>query len=283
MHIRPITREDIPTATSIFCDAFIDDAYFALSCPYRREYPLAWRKTAAEDFRQALFKPGVYGFVCVADNGDGKGEKDEILGCAVWERKGPATAQKGDPYMNNNKTVSATIERWLRLVESKYENYVSPNPCICPLMAPLLGNLPLPETWTAINEGVMHWYLKLLAISPRHQRKGVGQLLLKWGIANSREESAIAPTGPTSPLTLIASPNGQRLYRKVGFTVIGWSPTVPTWEDEMTFGPERNRKELRTIYEKARDERCFIEAGGAIMVYEPRDYWLNLTRSISEI
>jgi len=55
--------------------------------------------------------------------------------------------------------------------------------------------------------------LATLAISPAYQRRGVGGLLIDWGLEKAREEGV--------PVVLEATPNGLGLYLKKGFREIG--------------------------------------------------------------
>jgi ribosomal protein S18 acetylase RimI-like enzyme len=81
------------------------------------------------------------------------------------------------------------------------------------------------------------WHLKYVAVDPAFQRRGVGALLVRAGMERAREEGV--------PVMLEASPNGEKLYEKLGFVVVGemllrgagvggpvmrWDP--PTSEDE---------------------------------------------------
>lgn len=67
------------------------------------------------------------------------------------------------------------------------------------------------------REETMHnqsyYFLKLLCIHPHHQRKGIGSLLVKWGVqkANLLKQSA----------WLESSPMGKGTYLKAGFKVLG--------------------------------------------------------------
>lgn len=58
-----------------------------------------------------------------------------------------------------------------------------------------------------------YWYLKLLCISPNHQRKGLGTKLLRWGVDKAEEQGIDA--------YLESSPMGKRAYLKAGFRVLG--------------------------------------------------------------
>lgn len=57
------------------------------------------------------------------------------------------------------------------------------------------------------------WYLKLLAVHPQFQRKGVGAALVDWGLNQAQERGEKA--------YLEASEMGEGFYLKKGFKVVG--------------------------------------------------------------
>lgn len=58
--------------------------------------------------------------------------------------------------------------------------------------------------------------MHILATHPRHHRRGVGAMQLKWGFAIADERNL--------PVYLEASPMGQPLYARMGFETVGWLP-----------------------------------------------------------
>ncbi|EPQ29952.1 uncharacterized protein PFL1_06858 [Pseudozyma flocculosa PF-1] len=64
-----------------------------------------------------------------------------------------------------------------------------------------------------------HWFLKLLCVDPAHQRRGVGTMLLDWGLQRAMDNADEVP-GPFS-VYLESSPAGEGAYVKAGFKVMG--------------------------------------------------------------
>ncbi|KAK3331459.1 acyl-CoA N-acyltransferase [Apodospora peruviana] len=56
------------------------------------------------------------------------------------------------------------------------------------------------------------WYLLMIAVDPEQQRRGIGKLLMRWGVDKAASEGR--------DLFLTATPEGKPLYEKTGFKVL---------------------------------------------------------------
>jgi GNAT superfamily N-acetyltransferase len=63
------------------------------------------------------------------------------------------------------------------------------------------------------------WYVKLIGVSPNHQRKGIAKKLLGWGMERAVRENV--------PLTLEASRAGRPVYTRMGFQTIAELENFP--------------------------------------------------------
>jgi predicted N-acetyltransferase YhbS len=54
--------------------------------------------------------------------------------------------------------------------------------------------------------------LNSLAVDAKHQRKGIGRMLVQWGIDRAVEER--------KNILIVANPTGAPLYQKMGFELI---------------------------------------------------------------
>lgn len=63
-----------------------------------------------------------------------------------------------------------------------------------------------------VGEYADRWYVKLIGVSPKHQRKGIAKKLIGWGMERAVKENV--------PLTLEASQAGRPVYVRMGFKTI---------------------------------------------------------------
>ena len=68
------------------------------------------------------------------------------------------------------------------------------------------------RTRNALMQAETYWFLKLLIIDPPYQRKGLGKILLNWGLDRAKIEASRA--------YLESSPMGKSLYERCGFKVV---------------------------------------------------------------
>lgn len=57
-----------------------------------------------------------------------------------------------------------------------------------------------------------HWHLKMLAVDPKWQRNGIGQMLVRWGLEKAQQEDI--------PAGLESTDAGGAMYLKLGFVEI---------------------------------------------------------------
>ncbi|GFF38514.1 hypothetical protein IFM58399_05260 [Aspergillus lentulus] len=67
------------------------------------------------------------------------------------------------------------------------------------------------------------WHLDYIAVDPRHRRRGIGKILLQWGVQRAAAEQR--------DCYLVATPAGRPLYEAAGFRELATLPIfgVPHW------------------------------------------------------
>jgi ribosomal protein S18 acetylase RimI-like enzyme len=105
----------------------------------------------------------------------------------------------------------AEVERALVKTEMMYDWHLRVDPTVSREAVHLMNSVPGQDWFDKYPE---HWYLSRLAVDPAFQRRGIGGMLLDWGLRIAKEENV--------PVGLTSSPQGVALYRRKGFRDIGW-------------------------------------------------------------
>ncbi|KAH8819228.1 acyl-CoA N-acyltransferase [Xylogone sp. PMI_703] len=69
------------------------------------------------------------------------------------------------------------------------------------------------KTYFDVDGRRVRWAAQILTVAPQWQGKGIGRLIMEVVLDLARQENV--------PVGLFASPDGERLYRKLGFEMIG--------------------------------------------------------------
>lgn len=80
------------------------------------------------------------------------------------------------------------------------------------------------ESYFNSNYQSHYLHLRILATHPDFQRRGAASALCRWGIEHAGERK--------QPVTVFASPMGQKLYIYLGFEYLGTVPVQVEGEDE---------------------------------------------------
>ncbi|KAK0702970.1 acyl-CoA N-acyltransferase [Lasiosphaeria miniovina] len=212
LYIRPAVESDMAAVGRIATDAFKDTLSTVLFPAHLRpadqpdldEQP-AWR--AARTWRR--MGEGMPTMVAV-DTIDGH---ETVVAFAQWDKPhvagtAPPTMESkrdGDP-ITLDKTALAAI---YVIMEAETERLIGPT-----------AHYDL-------------WYLLILTVDPRHHRRGIGKMLVRWGL----EQAAAEKKG----VFLSASPAGKPMYQSLGFRDLGAFEMLGLPHYTMLWEPENEK------------------------------------------
>ncbi|KAF2231435.1 acyl-CoA N-acyltransferase [Viridothelium virens] len=247
MHIRPTASADIYDVSILADLAFQDEEFWRWLTPGMYNYPNDRTRFYRLRTRgRAVTKGGCISLVAVTDDSDPEWSgREEIVGYAFWKRQG--TSEQAKKWQK--EPWGSILERNLLWVELQYERLI--NRAVdfkrWDNMITAFGSL---QSQTDFPE---QWHCTVLGVSPKYRRRGIGSLLLNWGLEKAREEGV--------PAVLEATPAGVALYEKTGFKpVLEVGPedtpeyflTIMIWEPEELQGQwlteeaiQRSRDRLR--------------------------------------
>jgi hypothetical protein len=97
MYLRPYAPHDISALASIEASVNLEDPLSLYMTKNIKKYPTSYRTGCVRFLRTKLLMPGTVGWVIGTDEGDeipdgvggdGKSDGGEVVGWAIWERKG---------------------------------------------------------------------------------------------------------------------------------------------------------------------------------------------------
>lgn len=234
-------RSDLTGVIDVADAAFVNDELFTWLAPRGLQYPSSWRAYMGARQRLHFTEKGVYGFVYVDDN-------DEVLGFAWWERKAPRPGKDKTPsdvWARHNTSWAEIIDQSLMQVQNAYYERLRLNPALD--YGALKQMREDHDVLEPLEKATPHWYLAVLGVHPKAQRRGIGGMLLDWGLQRAREETE--QRGKAVPVTMTSSPAGQGLYIRKGFRIVAWQGVA--LDDAQNF------------------------EGGAALVYDPSHTWIK--------
>lgn len=112
----------------------------------------------------------------------------------------------------------AVLERALLNLENRYLALASPDRSV-DLQRLEHYTLASAEDCFPFDDYPELWFLDSLAVDPAHQRRGIGQQLVEWGLQQARQEQV--------PVGLEASLKGSGLYKRLGFRTVNRMELLP--------------------------------------------------------
>ncbi|KAK3941286.1 acyl-CoA N-acyltransferase [Diplogelasinospora grovesii] len=202
LHLRLATQADISGMARVGVAAFDQDTLCqALFPPHLRpvdkpdlDERLPFRKAR---IAERMNKPGSYSIVVVDDS---LPPDDQVVGYAQWDgpQLSPVTEEEKEAAKRQQEEARSRYPRSFSLeaFDQLYAVMVAEEKRI-------FGERGCKDTW----------YCAVLCTDPAHARRGIGRMLLQWGISQATSEGR--------DVYLLATPAGILLYEKAGFEDVG--------------------------------------------------------------
>jgi ribosomal protein S18 acetylase RimI-like enzyme len=206
MHIRPLLHADLPRVLDILGTCFSDDALFHWLYPHQGKYPNDLRRFQLIRLRVRLVQQGGQAYVaetepgCACSGCDGE-EGKRIVGFGFFIRVGDDEAGRRWRADSWGRKVERYLLGWDEWYEMKFLQRAS-DPAALRSFAMANG-----FNFSEVLDG--YWFLGLLGVDPKCQRRGIGERIVQRGLDVAEQENL--------PVMLKASPVGRGLYQKMRF------------------------------------------------------------------
>lgn len=115
------------------------------------------------------------------------------------------------------RLMPSALERMLLAVEDRYLALIYPDRSVDPhrleqYLASAVDCFPF-------SDFPQNWFLSTVAVDPAHQRRGIGQQLIEWGLRQGLQDKI--------PVGLEASLKGFGLYERLGFRTVNELEFIP--------------------------------------------------------
>ncbi|KAI0018940.1 acyl-CoA N-acyltransferase [Xylariomycetidae sp. FL0641] len=202
--VREARHSELPAIAHVLALAFHDDIIFGgMIHPLQDQYPndadLYWLRRIRVNFWNYRYR------LMVAVESDEKGH-DTILGIGEWERLGPGGKQLECHWLDPRNLLKP-----LASVAMKVHALIWPNRACDPAKEDV-GERAYPyinHVWS--GERADSWYLEALGVRPDAQGRGIGQMLVRWGLDRAAEDGVCA--------SVISAYGKDGFYHKCGFEI----------------------------------------------------------------
>ncbi|RFU75883.1 hypothetical protein TARUN_6345 [Trichoderma arundinaceum] len=190
IRVRESTQDDLPAIVRIAAAAFHPktDAIAARLFPAREQEQETHKDGEAYSWRYAkktasLYSPHTVMVVAVDDS-----LNDQVVGFGLWDVHSEEAANQ--PQSSAQEPPPASFDQ---------EAFAELRAIVSADHKEMFGERGLKDVW----------HLDYLGVDPQQQRKGIGKILLDWGISQA--------AGEKKDCYLLATPAGKTLYAKTGF------------------------------------------------------------------
>ncbi|KAK6339852.1 hypothetical protein TWF718_009242 [Orbilia javanica] len=250
MSLHPATPSSHPTILELHNSSLPDHIYANFIHPFRHLHPVSFTTHTSLSTSKKFTSPSQNEYNLITTS-PSQPQSAKPTAWSFWRRN---IGQQHSSKISTYKTTASSISDGDSQISSlsskddavKYPSLSAPRQALC-------NYHTLNDTLKYFSNE--HYYLSHLLVHPDHKRKGYGTLLTLWGLYHAAREGV--------PVYLTASIEGERLYKKLGFRVIG-EKTFPSI-DEMS---DEDRQREEDILGKEVMEEQFNIVRPKIMVWE---------------
>ncbi|KAI9857898.1 MAG: hypothetical protein M1813_008013 [Trichoglossum hirsutum] len=220
--LRYATILDLPRLLEILLDALPDDPFYNYLWKYRDDYPNDHKGYWLQRLQADIYNPS-YSFMVMEVTAE---DRNPVAAFGIWERRGEDTGA--------HERRSRGEEGWRGVAwefhRRSLKELVSGSP---------RRDAPpdrLAECTGVLADVTAHFdasypsrfQLELICTHREYQRHGFGSAIVSWGLGEAARDGV--------PVSVAASPLGERLYQKMGFKWDReWVVGVPGEEEEVSF------------------------------------------------
>lgn len=207
--IRPMTFTDTYQSAFVASRAYHDTKFTEFLSPHRRQYPADYICGFQQRITSRLLCPNNRSWVAVAED-----EPNVPVAYMQCERLGDDEGAK--QIINERKSVWRSMKKFLYDTWVTISNKIWPDRSTMDAadLAIFFKSQGMEEDkhWNSHPERSNRWYCRSMVVSQEWQRRGIGRVMMNNLVALADDQNV--------PIQLEASPEGEWLYRSVGFQLL---------------------------------------------------------------
>jgi ribosomal protein S18 acetylase RimI-like enzyme len=206
--IRPAKFNDMPKLAFTAVSGYAGSTIEKFLTPLRSQYPEDTLRSWYQRMVLRWVDPRMVSVVaCPASS------PENVVGYIQFWRVGDDEGAKRQ--IASRKSAWLLLLSWYYTIKFKIVNFLWPDRSVnleAEKQFATWNQIDNETHWDPVPERRNRWHLRSIVVSPEWQGKGVGTMLLKEVLDRARKEGVI--------VGLEASPDGEHLYRKVGFELL---------------------------------------------------------------
>ncbi|KAJ8068573.1 hypothetical protein OCU04_002287 [Sclerotinia nivalis] len=212
--LRPGTLSDINQMTLINIAAYGSSPVNKYLNPHAAQYPQDQKMSVLQAITTSYLNPMVLTLVACST-----GSPNIIFAYGMYTRSGNDVG--AEHFLKERSWIQRLgryISRSIFAVLSRVYNFMRPDRATSKAHNAVFSHSIKQDNeryWSPITfpRRQYRWHVNTIVVRPEYQGKGIGRLLMEYILGRARREGV--------PVGLSASPEGERLYRKLGFVWLG--------------------------------------------------------------